>query len=165
MFEIGRICVKIAGRDARLKCVVIDVMDKGYVLIDGQTRRRKCNTLHLEPLGQVIKIKKGASTKEVHDEFKKLKIEVKEQKPKNAAARPRKHRAEKPAAEKPAKKTVKEDQKDAGKKAVEKDVTDSKPKEKKSSAKQPVKKVVEKDVADSKLKEKKSSAKPSVKKA
>jgi len=43
----GRICVKTAGRDAGLKCVIVDVLDDKFVLIDGETRRRKCNILHL----------------------------------------------------------------------------------------------------------------------
>ena len=60
MIEIGRVCVKTAGRDAGLKCVVIDI-DKKLVLIDGQTRRRKCGIAHLEPTKDVLKIKKGAS--------------------------------------------------------------------------------------------------------
>ena len=57
MIEIGRICVKIAGRDAGLKCVIVDILDDKSVLIDGETRRRKCNVLHLEPSKEVIKIK------------------------------------------------------------------------------------------------------------
>lgn len=60
MMEIGRVCVKIAGRDARKTCVVIDILDDTYVLIDGQTRRRKCNMQHLEPLSTVLEIKKNA---------------------------------------------------------------------------------------------------------
>ena len=27
MFDIGRVCMKIAGRDAGKKCVIIDVVD------------------------------------------------------------------------------------------------------------------------------------------
>ncbi|NTV24217.1 MAG: 50S ribosomal protein L14e, partial [Nanoarchaeota archaeon] len=61
MFEIGRLCVKIAGRDARGKCLVIDTLEGNFVLIDGQTRRKRCNITHLEPLDKVLKIKKGAS--------------------------------------------------------------------------------------------------------
>lgn len=60
MIEIGRVCVKIAGRDARKTCVVIDVLDDTYVLIDGQTRRRKCNMQHLEPLATILELKKNA---------------------------------------------------------------------------------------------------------
>ncbi len=89
MYEIGRICVKIAGRDAGLKCVVVDVFDDCFVLIDGQTRRRKCNVRHLEPLKEVIKIKKNASHTEVVSEFKKFKIDINaETKPKKVTPRP-----------------------------------------------------------------------------
>src|SRR3989344_3996604 len=59
MIEIGRLCLKTAGRDAGMKCVIVDILDDKFVLIDGQTRRRKCNILHLEPLKEVIKIKKN----------------------------------------------------------------------------------------------------------
>ena len=60
MFEVGRICVKIAGRDARKKCVVVETIDSKFVLIDGETRRRKCNVAHLEPLDTTVEIPSGA---------------------------------------------------------------------------------------------------------
>ena len=72
MIEIGRLCVKIAGRDAGKKCVIVDVLDGSFVLIDGETRRRKCNALHLEPLDQVLKLDKGASHEAVAKAFKEL---------------------------------------------------------------------------------------------
>ncbi len=65
MIEVGRVCVKIAGRDAGRKCVVVDVIDKNNVLIDGFTRRKKCNIKHLEPLSQKLEAAKGAT----HDEI------------------------------------------------------------------------------------------------
>ena len=65
MIEIGRLCFKIAGREAGKMAVIIEVLDKNYVLIDGLVRRKKCNIAHLVPLGTVLKIKKGASTSEV----------------------------------------------------------------------------------------------------
>jgi large subunit ribosomal protein L14e len=65
MFEIGRVCVKIAGRDAGKKCVVVKHLEGKLYLVDGETRRRKCNTLHLEPLDQVLEIKENASHEEV----------------------------------------------------------------------------------------------------
>src|SRR3989344_3245183 len=61
MFEIGRVCVKIAGRDAGKKCVIIDTLEYPYVLIDGETRRRKVNLNHLHPLETLVVLKKGAS--------------------------------------------------------------------------------------------------------
>jgi len=84
MFDIGRVCTKIAGRDAGKKCVVIDNISDSVVMIDGQTRRRKCNVSHLEPSEDVAKVKKNASNKEVCDALKKLKIECKEKTAKTA---------------------------------------------------------------------------------
>ena len=88
MIEIGRLCVKIAGRDAGLKCVIVDILDDKFVLIDGQTRRRKCNILHLEPLMEVIKIKKNASHEDIKKEFDKLKLKTWETKPKPKTQKP-----------------------------------------------------------------------------
>lgn len=65
MFDIGRVCIKIAGRDAGKKCVVLKKLEGKYVMIDGETRRRKCNTLHLEPLDQILEIKENATREEI----------------------------------------------------------------------------------------------------
>ncbi len=89
MFEVGRVCMKIAGRDAGKKCVVVDVLDKGYVLVDGETRRRKVNARHLEPLMQVVDVKRGASHGEVAGV---LGMKVKEKKVKQKTQRPRRVR-------------------------------------------------------------------------
>ena len=95
MIEIGRICVKTAGRDSRRKCIVVDIVDDNFVLIDGDVRRKKCNIKHLEPLEQVIKIRKGASHEVVAEEFKKLKIDVWSTKPKEKKEKPKKVRKKK----------------------------------------------------------------------
>ena len=87
MFEVGRVCIKIAGRDAGKKCVVVDVLEGKYVMIDGMTRRRKCNTLHLEPLDQKIEIAKNASADDIQKAFKELGHEVKMTKPKAKTTR------------------------------------------------------------------------------
>jgi len=92
MFEIGRLALKIAGRDSGKKCVIIDILDKRHVLIDGQTRRRKCNIMHIEPLDKVIDIKKNASHDEVKSAFKELGLEIKDTKPKPKQERPKKQR-------------------------------------------------------------------------
>lgn len=68
MMEVGRLCVKTAGRDSNLKCVIIDVLDEKFVMVDGQTRRKKVNMVHLEPLNEVLKIKKNES----HEAIAKL---------------------------------------------------------------------------------------------
>ncbi len=58
MMDVGRVCVKTAGRDAGEKCVIVEVIDDNYVLIDGLTRRRKCNIRHLEPLEKTVDVSK-----------------------------------------------------------------------------------------------------------
>jgi len=107
MFEVGRLCVKIAGRDAGKKAVIINVIDSRYVMIDGETRRRKCNITHLEPLKGIIKIKKDASHDEIKKEFEKLGWEVKDTKPKEAAKKPKKVRKSNVKAPKEEKKETK----------------------------------------------------------
>jgi large subunit ribosomal protein L14e len=92
MIQIGRLCMKIAGRDAGQRCVVVDILDDKYVLIDGETRRRKCNLMHLEPLKDSINIKKNAAHEEIKTEFEKLGFNIRETKPKEKKDRPRKIR-------------------------------------------------------------------------
>ena len=89
MIEIGRLVVKIAGRDAGKKATIIDILDDKYVLLDGETRRRKCNILHIEPLSQVIKIEKNASHEEVSNALKEIGIETRETKPKQKSQKPK----------------------------------------------------------------------------
>lgn len=95
MIEIGRLCIKTAGRDAGLKCVIVDVLDNKFVLIDGETRRRKCNILHLEPLKDSIKVKKNASHEDIKKEFEKLGLKVRDTKPKQKTEKPVKKKKEK----------------------------------------------------------------------
>ncbi|MBI2656002.1 50S ribosomal protein L14e [Candidatus Woesearchaeota archaeon] len=89
MIDIGRIVIKIAGRDAGKKAVIIDVLDNNYVLLDGETRRRKCNILHVEPLEQKIDIKKNAPHDEVSKALKELGIGTRETKPKPKTQKPK----------------------------------------------------------------------------
>ncbi|MEM1741394.1 MAG: 50S ribosomal protein L14e [Desulfurococcaceae archaeon] len=68
--EIGRICVKLAGREAGRKCVIVDIIDENFVLITGPkqltgVKRRRVNIKHIEPLNIVININRGASDEEV----------------------------------------------------------------------------------------------------
>ncbi len=95
MFEIGRLCVKLAGRDAGKKCVVVEILEKHLVLIDGETRRRKCNINHLEPLEQKLELKKGATHQDVAKTFEKLGLTARNTKPKKAEPRKKKVRAKK----------------------------------------------------------------------
>ncbi len=68
--EVGRICIKLVGREAGRKCIIVDIMDKNFVLITGPknvtgVKRRRANANHVEPLKDKIKIKRGASDEEV----------------------------------------------------------------------------------------------------
>ncbi len=68
--EVGRICLKSAGRETGRKCVVVDVMDKSFVLITGPkkvtgVKRRRVNMNHIEPLQDKIDVKRGASDEEI----------------------------------------------------------------------------------------------------
>lgn len=83
MIDIGSVCMKIAGRDAGKICVVVDMLDGQFVLIDGQTRRKRCNNMHLEPLSYSVDIKKGASSDDVAAALEKKGVHtVKQQKKK-----------------------------------------------------------------------------------
>lgn len=91
VFSIGRVCIKLAGRDAGKTCVIIDIIDERTVLIDGQTRRRKVNVLHLEPTKTVLKVSKGVSREDLVAALEKEGISVgSASKPKRSAERPKK---------------------------------------------------------------------------
>ncbi len=73
--EVGRICVKLSGREAGRKCIIVDVVDKSFVLVTGPKtvtgiRRRRANVNHVEPLKEKLEIKKGASDEEVSEALK-----------------------------------------------------------------------------------------------
>ncbi len=68
--EVGRICTKIAGRQIGKKCVIVDIMDKSFVLITGPkavtgVKRKRANLNHIMPLDDKIEVKRGASDEEV----------------------------------------------------------------------------------------------------
>ena len=68
--EVGRICVKIAGRETGKKGVIVDVMDKSFILITGPkpvtgVKRKRANMNHILPLEDKLDIKRGASDEEV----------------------------------------------------------------------------------------------------
>ncbi|MFX1493385.1 MAG: 50S ribosomal protein L14e [Promethearchaeota archaeon] len=78
VYDIGRVCVKTMGREAGNYCVVVDIIDKNYIIIDGlKIRRRRVNYKHIEPLPELVEIKKGAKHEEVEAAIKKAKLEKK----------------------------------------------------------------------------------------
>jgi len=111
MFEIGRVCMKIAGRDAGKICVVIEKIGDKYVLIDGQTRRRKCNINHLELLDKVVKLDKKASNSDVVRALKGINVECEEKK-----AKEKKQSKERPKKQKKVKKEEIKESKEVKKK-------------------------------------------------
>ena len=95
LFNVGRLVIKIAGRDAGKTGIVVNQIDDNYVLIDGHVRRKKCNIKHLEALPQILKIKKDASHEEVKTEFEKIGLKVIDSKPKEQKERPKKQKKQK----------------------------------------------------------------------
>ena len=89
MVKIGQLCVKIAGRDSGKECLIVDKLEGSFVMIDGLTRRRKCNIKHLEILPKEAKIQKGVSHDEVITALKTLGINVKEKKKVKTAKAPK----------------------------------------------------------------------------
>ncbi|MEM2901613.1 MAG: 50S ribosomal protein L14e [Candidatus Bathyarchaeia archaeon] len=76
VMDVGSVCVKKTGREKGRKCVVVDVVDKNYVLVTGPksltgVKRRRVNVKHLDPTGEIVKIKKGASDEEVQKALEK----------------------------------------------------------------------------------------------
>jgi large subunit ribosomal protein L14e len=62
--DIGRICVKLSGREAGKKCIVVDVVDKNFVLITGPKqlnglKRRRVNVNHIEPTERKVSLRRG----------------------------------------------------------------------------------------------------------
>lgn len=73
--EIGRVCIKIAGKEAGKICVIVDKLDRNFVIVDSPfVKRRRCNIRHLEPTEHVLNIKKGASSEEIEKALKEAKI-------------------------------------------------------------------------------------------
>ncbi|MBI4144158.1 50S ribosomal protein L14e [Candidatus Woesearchaeota archaeon] len=81
--KVGQVCIKISGRDAGKRGIILG-MDNNKILIDGETRRRKVNIMHVIPTEKTVQIKQEAT----HEEVKKalagigitLKDKVKKQK-------------------------------------------------------------------------------------
>ncbi len=104
--EVGRLCIKISGREAGNYCVIVDKKDNNFVIVDGQVKRRKCSVNHLISLEQKLDIKKNASTDEVIKKLKQMGIEVKIKKPKKVSEKkePAKKETKKKISKKRAKK-------------------------------------------------------------
>lgn len=74
--EVGRVCIKLKGRESGRRCVIVDIVDRNYVLVTGPeeltgVRRRRVNTDHLDPLDEKIEIRRNATDEEVKAELHK----------------------------------------------------------------------------------------------
>lgn len=85
--EIGRICTKMKGREAGKKCVIVDIIDKSFVLITGPKtltgiKRRRVNVQHVTSTEDCVKITRGASDVDVlkaletDEKIELMKIEI-----------------------------------------------------------------------------------------
>lgn len=137
MIEVGRVVVKIAGRDAGRTGVVIAV-NGGRVLVDGQVRRREVSINHVEPTAQTVDVAENASFEAVRKALEPLGIEftapgAREHKPAPKPVKQRKSVKKAAAPRKKAKKTTE-------KKTLAKDKASSGKAEKKPAKKAPAKK-------------------------
>ena len=111
--EVGRLCMKTAGREAGKYCVVLKKIDDAFVSVTGPrlltgVKRRKCNIAHLEATQHIIEIKEEASDEEVIEAMdkagltKKLGLkkpsaaEIKAEKAKPKEEKPKEKKEEKP---------------------------------------------------------------------
>jgi large subunit ribosomal protein L14e len=75
MYETGRICLKIAGREAGKYCIIVESIDDNFVLITGPkavtgVKRRKCNINHIEPTEDKIQIDSKADDASIENLWK-----------------------------------------------------------------------------------------------
>ena len=109
--------MKKPGREAGRRCVIIDVIDKNFVLVTGPkdvtgVRKRKANIDHLEPTEFKIDVSRGASDDEVKEALKRFD----RTQTSTAPTPPSKAKEEKKVMVKPQAKTVKTRVKKTGKK-------------------------------------------------
>jgi large subunit ribosomal protein L14e len=65
-FDVGRVCVKLRGREKGSECVVVDVIDRNYVVVAGpDVKRRRVNMHHLRPLDREVDIGRDATDEDV----------------------------------------------------------------------------------------------------
>jgi large subunit ribosomal protein L14e len=57
--QVGRVCIKLKGRDSGEKVVVTKVIDDSFVMIRSPARKkgdRKCAVMHLEPTDTIVSV-------------------------------------------------------------------------------------------------------------
>lgn len=76
MLDIGRVCLKTAGRESGKLCTIVKKVDDKFVEVTGpknltNVKRRRCNIEHLEPTEFKLKIKTDATDAIVLTGYKK----------------------------------------------------------------------------------------------
>jgi large subunit ribosomal protein L14e len=74
LIEKGRVCLKIAGREAGKYCIVLEQPRDGFVTIAGPkavtgVKRRKCSIFHIEPTEHMLETG-GATDSELESGWK-----------------------------------------------------------------------------------------------
>ena len=144
--NVGRICVKTAGREAGRYACVLKKMDANFVLVTGPrvltgVKRRRCNVEHLEPTQYSVDVKSEAGDKEVIAAYGKAglltKLGLRKPSPEVVKEAEKKVKVEKPEKkeEKPEKKKRKEKPKKEVKKTEEKKPEKEEKQEKKEGIK------------------------------
>ncbi len=138
--DIGRVCIKTAGREAGKYCAVIKKEDDNFFIVTGPkaltgVKRRRCNVEHLEPTQYLLKIKEDAPEKDVMDAFEKAGVLAKL------------------TLKKPSPEVLKESEKVIEKKAVEKKTEEKKEVKEEKTVEKPKEEKTEKPVAPKKVEE------------
>lgn len=59
--------MKTQGREKGNKCVIIDVIDRNFVVVTGpEVKRRRVNMDHLMALDEIVEIQRNATDEEVY---------------------------------------------------------------------------------------------------
>jgi large subunit ribosomal protein L14e len=108
MLEPGRVCIKIAGREASRYCIIVEKIDDSFVLITGPktvtgVKRRKCNIDHIEPTEHKFEIDSKADDTHLEELWKSsglieklgIKVPVKRQKEEKIEEKTKKKSSEK----------------------------------------------------------------------
>ena len=64
--DIGRVCLKLQGREKGKKCVILDVIDRNFVVVAGPgVKRRRVNMDHILALDETVNVQRDASDAEI----------------------------------------------------------------------------------------------------
>lgn len=64
--DIGRVCMKTQGREKGKRCVIVDVIDRNFVVVAGpDVKRRRVNMDHIVPLDETVDVQRDASDEDI----------------------------------------------------------------------------------------------------